>query len=140
MQECGKCTACCIVLEIKETNSKANEICQHCNPGVGCKIYADRPQGCREFACMWLQMPHVHPDLRPDNCGIVFEKFSDDVIVGATSGAVAERVIGQIHAFNKEGFSVVVSNHATKKNTLFLAQGHNKEYVDGVVNGRSELH
>ena len=46
-QQCGECNECCRVLEIKEVESKPNEMCQHCDKG--CKIYKDRPQGCRDF-------------------------------------------------------------------------------------------
>lgn len=138
MQQCGECTACCVLLEITDTASKPNEVCKHCDLGVGCKIYDQRPQGCKEFMCMWLQMGYVHPDLRPDRCGLMFEKFSDEVICGVTSGhGVTRNVLGQIEAFVQEGFSVVIMNHAKRQKSFFLAKGHTRSYVDGVINGRS---
>jgi hypothetical protein len=137
-QECGGCNVCCDVLEIKDVNSKANEMCQHCDIGVGCKIYEARPEPCKDFKCLWLQMERVHMDLRPDNCGVMFEKIADDIILGCTSGKFnQDLVLRQIGAFNSEGISVVVFNHAVKRKSLHLAVGHTQEYVDGVIDGRT---
>ena len=74
MQKCGECTLCCKLLHIPETNSKPNEYCKYCEINKGCRVYDERPDGCREFQCAWLQMVNVHIDLRPDKCGVLFEK------------------------------------------------------------------
>ena len=135
--KCGECTLCCTVLEIKEVDSKANETCKHCILKKGCKIYDKRPQGCKEFKCMWLQMDNVHEDLRPDKCGVVFEKFTDKVIMGGTMGYMSSIVPGQIQAFNNEGISVVIVDHSQKKKFSFLANGHTREFVESEINGSS---
>lgn len=36
--------------------SPAGAWCRHCDVGHGCKIYEDRPQGCRKFDCGWLKI------------------------------------------------------------------------------------
>lgn len=67
---CGTCTQCCKALAIRELDKPANRWCSHCEPGAGCRIYGDRPDPCRRFACGWL----VHPlpdELRPDRCKVV---------------------------------------------------------------------
>ena len=46
--------------------------CTNCAAGLGCKVYADRPQSCRDFVCGWLLAPYMGPDLRPDKCHVVF--------------------------------------------------------------------
>ena len=68
---CGTCTACCRVFAIPALNKPAGQWCQHCDIGVGCKIYNSRPQTCVEYECLWLQSqkrddPREH--MRP-NCG-----------------------------------------------------------------------
>ena len=54
---CEDCTGCCIVLEVKEIGKKFGEACKHLGPtlfGHGCGIYADRPDACRHYICLWL--------------------------------------------------------------------------------------
>ena len=45
---------CCKVLKVPETDSPKGEWCQHCDVGKGCKVYATRPQRCRDFQCGYL--------------------------------------------------------------------------------------
>ena len=62
---CGSCTLCCKLLKIPETDSAKGDWCQHCQPGKGCGIYAERPARCAEFMCgylVWDAVPdHWHP-------------------------------------------------------------------------------
>lgn len=55
--------------------------CEHCQIGVGCKVYAERPNVCREFQCIYLQGilhgENLSPDLRPDRCGVVISPTTD---------------------------------------------------------------
>lgn len=134
MQDCGECTLCCKLLHIKEVDSKPNEYCKHCDLNVGCNIYDNRPDGCREFQCAWLQMNQVGIEMRPDKCGVLFEKFTDSIMMGATDGYMAHLVNGQINSFNHEGISVVILDHSKKSKTYFLAKNHTKEFVDGEIN------
>jgi hypothetical protein len=134
MQECGGCTFCCLVLEIPDVPSKHNEWCKHCDSGVGCKIYGTHPKGCREFQCAWSQMENVGKELRPDKCGVLFEKATDSVMLAATAGRIEPIVEGQIIALNREGISVMLYDHKTKTKTLFPARGHTKEFVESEIN------
>ena len=110
--ECGNCTECCKLLQIPETDSKPCIYCQYCTPNVGCNIYKERPECCKIFECCWKQMKVVAEELRPDRCGMMFEKWSDKVIVGATDKITIDKIaLRQIHNFNKEGISILVINH-----------------------------
>jgi len=138
--KCGECKLCCKLLLIEEVNSKPNEWCRHCSNENGCEIYDTRPEGCKQFMCMWLQMPFVGVSMRPDKCGVVFEKFAENVVMGGTDGRVERIVEGQIKAFNNEGISVVLVNHSNKSKMDYLANGHTRKLVEDVINGCSKLH
>jgi Fe-S-cluster containining protein len=126
---------CCLLLKIKETDSKPCVYCKHCEPNVGCKIYKNRPEACRIFECAWKQMEHSHIDLRPDKCGVLFEKWSDKVIVGSMNiSYISDLIEKQIDYFRSENISVIMINHFEKYRTYFLAQGHTKEFVQEEIN------
>jgi hypothetical protein len=55
--------------------------CPNCDAGIGCKIYPDRPQSCRDFLCGWLQAPYMGPDLKPEKCHVVFFQPDAQTIV-----------------------------------------------------------
>ncbi|MEM9416536.1 MAG: hypothetical protein AAGA29_13830 [Planctomycetota bacterium] len=69
-RECGSCTACCNVLAIEPLDKPGFSPCAHAC-GDGCAIYAQRPDCCRDFTCLWLQ-GHMAEDDRPDKLGVVF--------------------------------------------------------------------
>ena len=75
---CGSCTLCCTVMKVTtDTVKPAHVTCEHCTAG-GCGIYADRPDACRGFKCLWLasqDFPPVRlaPELRPDRAGTVID-------------------------------------------------------------------
>jgi coenzyme F420-reducing hydrogenase beta subunit len=74
-RECGTCTACCTVLAIAELQKPARWACDHVHCS-GCRIYADRPQPCRDFNCAWLRGAIPGDDsLRPDRLGLLFDFF-----------------------------------------------------------------
>lgn len=68
---CGTCTMCCKLLGIKELDKPSDKWCPHCDVGHGCKIYADRPPSCVEFACAYIMEPDLPEELRPDRCRVV---------------------------------------------------------------------
>jgi len=137
--ECGGCTLCCQMLEIKDVDSKEGYLCQHCDEGVGCKIYSERPEACKIFECCWKQMKHAHIDLRPDNCKVLFQKWSDRLIIGLTYDEISELVIGQINYFQKEGISVLIANQIKKERYFYLAEGHTVESVEEDIKWRHRV-
>ena len=73
--ECGTCTTCCRIMKVKELDKGANQACVHCVEGSGCTIYAERPESCRVYECLWLRSQKFEkpfgPQLRPDRCHVV---------------------------------------------------------------------
>lgn len=64
---------CCWLPEQRELGKPVNTWCQHCAIGKGCNIYKDRPQGCKDFECLWLKNPAIPYEFRPDKIGVIFE-------------------------------------------------------------------
>ena len=54
-RSCGSCSMCCYLpsFEVGEWKKPENQWCRHCS-GNSCNIYAERPELCQEFECMWL--------------------------------------------------------------------------------------
>lgn len=140
MNNCGDCDLCCKLLETHGVPSPIGTYCQHCDKG--CKIYNDRPQECREYQCMWTQMPEqfARIEMRPDNSGIIFDR-QDGMVISArvdTDWTMTGLIHGQINSFVNEGFSVIVFRGNEHK--IFLTNGHTEEYVKEIVNGKSKLY
>ena len=128
---CGECTACCITLPVDALSKPANEMCVHCDGG--CTIYEDRPQDCSLFECAYLQST-AQIELRPDNCGIIFEKLTDKIFFGTVFKQPTKAAVEQVHSFIDQGFSVVlVSNIKRFPLKIHVAPGHDEGEI------RSEL-
>ena len=69
------CTA--MAIDVPEIAKDAGEPCRNCvlaaNGKVtpGCKIYATRPQLCRDYECEWLGSRTLPATLRPDKVGTI---------------------------------------------------------------------
>lgn len=110
--ECGKCTLCCKLLYIFDTKSKAGIYCKHCTENRGCKVHeSELPDECKGYQCAYSQMSNIPITLRPDKCGVIFEKATEDIFIGLTEKGfvVTDGLKGQIDAFLKQGFSVFLS-------------------------------
>jgi hypothetical protein len=71
---CGTCTLCCRLLPVRELEKPRDRWCSHCVKESGCGIYDERPRGCREWSCLWLQRPGDLPEhLRPDRCKVIVD-------------------------------------------------------------------
>lgn len=77
---CQDCDGCCRVLEVKELNKPLGVPCQHLGAtlfGSGCTIYAERPEPCKQYVCLWLDSQRrpgterFAADLRPDVSKVV---------------------------------------------------------------------
>lgn len=140
MKECGSCTLCCKLLETHDIPSEIGIYCQHCASDSGCTIHDERPEECRIYQCMWSQMEHTAEELRPDRCGIIFDRISDDVICARLEKGekIRDLTFGQINSFRNEGFSIMVFRD--KDYTYFLTKSHTNDYVKKVVNDSSKLY
>ena len=67
---CDTCTACCFTHAVTAIAKPGSEWCPHCEIGSSCRIYAARPEQCREFSCLWLQGWASEND-RPDRLKVV---------------------------------------------------------------------
>ena len=56
-RECEECNLCCKLPEINYTKEKKEAFswCKSCNIGKGCKVYKNRPKGCKDFYCLYQQ-------------------------------------------------------------------------------------
>ena len=72
-RECGDCTACCKISAINAPTltKPAGVMCPH-STGSNCSIYADRPEPCRTFFCLWRRVGAMPDELRPDRIGVMF--------------------------------------------------------------------
>jgi hypothetical protein len=69
--QCGACTACCILYCLPELNKPARTPCRHlCETGCSIHDHARSPI-CTDFECAYLRYPW-DIDLRPDKCGVIF--------------------------------------------------------------------
>jgi len=107
--ECGECTACCTLLNITWMNSKAGEACKYCDKG--CSIQETKDAKCQEYECAYTQMKVASEKMRPDHCGVIFERVEDDLMFGTVNPNHTEFgfINGQIDVFLKEGINVILS-------------------------------
>jgi hypothetical protein len=86
-RECGECNLCCKLPRVDAVEKPANKWCKHARKGAGCGIYADRPDACRSYACVWLAYPEITDkfDLkRPDKAHYVIDEAADIIGVNGT--------------------------------------------------------
>ena len=74
MKSCGECQACCWFFPLAFLNKPERTKCPHqCEKG--CAIYdQERHPVCKTFFCEWLQRPQWGEELRPDKCGIIYQR------------------------------------------------------------------
>jgi hypothetical protein len=79
-RSCEGCTACCKIPAVQALAKPPQVWCEHCEIGVGCKIYEARPEECRTFYCGWVLDQKISDDWRPGKCRMVV-KFEPQRIV-----------------------------------------------------------
>jgi hypothetical protein len=67
-------------MAIEELRKPVGVLCEHCQPGVGCKIYEDRPPSCRGFECAWLTSEMLPEEWRPDKIKAMVVGNGDEVL------------------------------------------------------------
>ncbi len=95
---CGRCTACCVHLDITESpgwprpTKPAHVPCSdlmQIGKRTGCQVYANRPQVCSYFRCVWLADNRLPDYLRPDRSGLLIFPSNGMVLLQETRpGAV----------------------------------------------------
>ena len=113
-RSCGGCTLCCDLLQVESIGKRAGAHCLHCEVGVGCAIYDNRPGECHTFDCGWRQTAAMGEHLRPDRCGVAFESFPPERVLVAQvdrnrpEAHLEEPVKKLIHGMLARGFVVWV--------------------------------
>ena len=121
--ECGDCTICCTLLPVPVLDKPEGQDCVHCNKG--CMIHATKSDYCKSFNCAYVQMDHVSETLRPDICGVIFEKF-DTFILGVfdyRKDRMSEDAGRQVQMFVKEGIPVVLVNGKVGGAIVYAPEG-----------------
>ena len=84
MADCGACSACCYLMSVPSLKKPACLWCAHTSrPHGGCEIYADRPNECVEYRCLWLVSQDRAPeermiaDARPDRSKVMLHDARD---------------------------------------------------------------
>ena len=111
MAVCGECTLCCDLLPVKWLDKPANTTCVHCDKG--CLIHETKEEECVSFECSWLQSNVDNDQLRPDRCGVVFEKVDDKTFYGnvVLGGKISDLARRQMQNFVDQGYTVRLSEH-----------------------------
>ena len=117
------------MLQIDDIGKPANVACRYCDGG--CSIHESKPQTCAEYECAYYQGKDVPLSLRPDKCGIIFNKRTERIFVGTlvTGVPVTEAARGQIDAFNKQGYSVILLSAKDMSLKPMLADGHDPKEI-----------
>jgi len=82
-RECGGCNVCCTAMHVRALDKPAGTPCEH-QSDAGCGIYADRPETCRVWYCMWVRdAGQVFDDAhRPDQLNVFFTASKVDPQTG----------------------------------------------------------
>lgn len=100
-RECGHCTVCCRILEIRALGKPAGILCPH-NTGMACGIYRERPDACAKWYCLWRRIDALPDELRPDRSGVVFSLESRPPVAGAPEGAcIVGRAVDGVAALDR---------------------------------------
>ncbi|MEQ1942410.1 hypothetical protein ABMA32_08315 [Mesorhizobium sp. VNQ89] len=66
---------CCKLPLISVLGKPPGQWCEHCTIGVGCTIYDDRPQMCRDFFCQWIENKSIADYWKPEASKIILTQF-----------------------------------------------------------------
>ena len=103
---------CCKLTEVPEISKPVGVWCPDCKIGDGCGSYDSRPASCKSFSCDWLLNEKMKDDLRPDRCGVIFERVKDDLVLVLKSDGsreLSKRVLQIMRDIVYRGLSVAVS-------------------------------
>ena len=129
--KCGECTLCCDIPQIIELKKPAWTLCSNYDVKCkNCKIYQMRPEECRNFECSYYQAEKANIAVRPDKCGVMFEKISQRIFLATLHPdyEFSDVAKGQINVFMKQGFSVVLSRK-NEQLKFYLSLIHSKESI-----------
>ena len=74
MKNCGECQACCWFFPLAFLNKPMRTNCPHQCRRAAQFYNQERHSVCKTFLCEWLQRPEWGEELRPDKCGIMYQR------------------------------------------------------------------
>lgn len=109
MRECGSCTLCCELTRVPELDKPEWKLCDNCS--VGCNIYDERPQSCRDYQCAW-SLGDLPDNTRPDISGFMVERLPEDNVVYVMAKDLSVLIDNEalFAEYLDRGISVVSSN------------------------------
>lgn len=118
-KSCGDCGLCCKLLAIEALGKKDGDWCGHFRKGGGgCGVYADRPDACRVFSCLWLHSDRLDEAWKPNRAKFVLYTDPEgrrlNVVVDPAAPMAWKRepYYGRIKAMSSradEGYQLIVS-------------------------------
>ena len=137
-RSCGDCTLCCKLPPVPALKKEGHEWCKHCDIGMGCKIYKDRPLDCQAFECFWHAGLTLE-EYKPNKVG--FYTTMDSVNDGALGmikvytephrlGSTIKKLKRYKSAFSKKplGFHIKFGDRKEDSCFLHVDYGENGEY------------
>jgi len=67
-----------LTIDSEELQKPSGTKCQHCDIGIGCKIYLSRPPVCRDWHCGWRLLEFLDEGWRPDKSKVLISVSSDE--------------------------------------------------------------
>lgn len=134
-RSCGDCRACCTIFEIHEVKKGLNQPCRHqgAKGAPGCRIYAHRPEVCRNFECAWKQGLAGNHD-RPDRLGIML--YTVDLEDGGHGLAIVEVSPG---AFERPRVREMIALYQSRKPGRIIlrrAEDHRFKQASVLIEGK----
>lgn len=117
-RRCGSCRACCTVLAVTELAKQSFTKCANeCESG--CSAYEQRPQGCADYRCGWLDGFGDERD-RPNRLGVIFDRPARHggavVAREVWRGALEEkRVVRHMERLHAAGVRVLLMPHKGRR-------------------------
>jgi hypothetical protein len=111
-------------MAVEELAKPGGSWCPHCDKSSGCTVYAERPQSCRDFECVWLQSqskPDPMPaDARPDRCKVVLD------VAQHGKALIAHVDRDYPDAWRRGAIGRILSGFTAKRGSLIVACGDHR--------------
>ncbi len=123
---CGSCSACCTVKEVEAIGKPEGQPCENLAPsGSGCRVYAHRPQPCRDYFCAYRHGLLGGESRRPDHLGLLFD-VAERPPPGIMMLAVREYRAGALDDSDVQG---VLHEIAATGLVLYLIKGDRRFFM-----------
>lgn len=115
-RSCGACSACCTIVGVESIGKPAGARCSFeraIHPELGrCSVYATRPGGCRQYACLWLLGGLDNEADRPDALGVMLDAYrtpdgSVGVIAHETEAGGFMRALPRLRSLARKSVGMV---------------------------------